>query len=123
MRELTVTVTTAVGGAATEYTPETIHGKVLQISYVKDDFANGVNWAITGETTGVNVWTENPVNASKVVLPRQGVHDVAGAAATLDGTRLMREPVYVGGERLKIVVAAGGDAKVGTFKFLIGDVL
>jgi len=117
-----VSITTNGSGAAEGFTP-VVTGRVLQIRYVKPGsggFANGVDVDVTLEDSGVVVWDEDNVDASKTVLPRQGVHNTAGVAATLDGTRLMLEPVYVASERVKIAVANGGDTLTGTFHVLIG---
>jgi len=115
----TVTLTTNGSGAATGYTPE-ITGEIRTISYVKTDFADGVDFTLTGETSGQQVWVQENVNASAVVHPRQQVHTVAGVAATYDGTRPILEPALLAGERLKIVVAAGGDTTMGTFIVVVG---
>jgi hypothetical protein len=119
MRRYTVTVTTAADGSATAYSPSRISGKVHQIGYVKTDFANGVDFAITAEATGANIWTQNDVNASAIVAPRQPTHTLAGVAATLDGTVPALEPVAIAHDRIKIVIAAGGATKTGTFHILV----
>ncbi|MGX7896888.1 hypothetical protein [Tsuneonella sp. HG222] len=119
MRRYTVSVTTAADGTATAYSPSRISGKIHQIGYVKGDFANGVDFTITAEATGANIWTEADVNASKVCAPRLATHTTAGVAATLDGTVPALEPVAIGHDRVKIVIAQGGNAKSGTFHILV----
>ena len=118
-----VAVTTAVGGAGTGYT-RVVSGRILAIRYVKDPtataYAAGVDFAITSEATGANIWTEENVDASKTVYPRAQVHSQAGVGLTYDGTRVVAEPPLVALDRVKIAVTAGGDAKVGTFHILIG---
>lgn len=114
-----VAVTTAADGTATAYTP-VVSGRVLAIHYLKTDFTDGVDFTVTAEATGEGLWTEVNVNAAKSVYPRAAVHDVAGVAATLDGTRAMRDAVALAHDRVKIVVAAGGAAKTGTFHVVIG---
>jgi hypothetical protein len=109
-----VTVDADASGDGIGYS-SVVRGQILQIRYVKDDFANGVDFDVTLEDSGVVVWDEDNVNASKTVLPRQGVHDTVGVAATLDGTRLMREPIYVDGERIKFLVAQAGVSTSGVF--------
>lgn len=116
----TVIVTTAANGSATVYTSKSVTGRVLSVAYTKDDFANGVDFAVTTDRSGQNVWTESDVNASKQVCPRQATHSVAGVAATYDDTRPVLEPVVAVNERIKIVVASGGDTKSGTFDVIIG---
>jgi hypothetical protein len=120
MKQYIVSITTDAAGDAVGYTAEAVRGRVLQLAYVKTDYANGVDFDVILETTGTVVWDQDNVNASATVVPRQGVHDTVGVAATLDGTRLMRDFVYVASERIKITVAQGGDTKSGTFYILVG---
>lgn len=111
----TVEITTAVGGAGTGYTP-VVNGRVLAISYVKDDFAAGVDFMITTETTLQNLWAGTDVNATAMVYPYVRTNDQSGGGTT--------DPKYTqivaGGERVKIVIANGGDEKSGTFHVLVG---
>jgi hypothetical protein len=115
----TVPATTTSAGAATVYTPA-VTGRVLQIRYVKTDFADGVDVAVTLETTGLAVLTEANVNASVTFVPRQATHDVNGDGLTYDGTYTQTDFVYVANERVQIAVTSGGDTKTGTFYVWIG---
>ncbi len=114
-----VAVTTAANGSATVYTP-VVTGKVSQTRSVKTDFADGVDFTITSEATGETVWTESNVNASKTVAPRQPLHSTAGVASLYAAAG---EPVegYIAlsNDRVKIVIASGGDTKTGTFHVVI----
>ena len=110
----TVSATTSAGGAATVYTDVPVWGEVVSIAYVKDTFDNGVDFTITGETSGVSLWTDTDVNASEIVYPRvleNGNTD--GAALTT------RQGILLAGERVKIVVAQGGNAKAGSFRIIV----
>ena len=82
--------------------------------------ADGVDFTITTEASGQNLWVDTNINASEVVHPRAQVHDVDGSALTFDGTRKVCEPIAVANERVKIVIAAGGNAKSGTFHITVG---
>jgi hypothetical protein len=76
MKRYKVTVTTAADGTVTAYTPR-LSGKIQQIEYVKDGvnpYAAGVDFTITGEATGIGLWTQSDVNASAVVAPRLPTH-------------------------------------------------
>jgi len=119
MRRYKVTVTTAADGSATAYTPR-LNGKLQSIHYVKTDFADGVDFTITSEATGQSLWTDTNINASEVVSPRAPTHDQAGAALlyAAAGTAVGTE-IPLGNDRVKIVIAAGGNAKVGTFHVLV----
>lgn len=116
MKRYKVSLTTNGSGAVTGYTPR-LSGLLHSIEYVKDaganPFANGVDFAITDEVTGKTLWTESDVNASKTCLPRAATHTTAGVAATLDGTVAALDKLPLANTRVKIVVAQGGDTKVG----------
>lgn len=115
----TVSVTTAADGSATVYTP-VVTGSVSTIIYTKTDFAAGVDFTITTEATAQNVWVESDVNASKTIAPRQATHDTVGAASLYAAAG---EPVegriYAVNERIKIVLASGGNVKTGQFVVII----
>lgn len=119
MRRYKVSVTTAADGSATAYSPR-ISGKIHQIEYVKTDFADGVDFTVTGEATGVSLWAESNVNAAAVRAPRQAVHSQAGAALLYAaGGTAVTDPVALAGDRVKIVIAQGGNVKTGAFHILV----
>jgi hypothetical protein len=118
-RRETVSLTTAADGSATGYTP-VVNGRVLSLIYTKTDFANGVDFVASLEATGEVIWTGTDVNASAVIYPRVPVHDEAGVVATSDGTRKLRDSVVAVNDRVKIVVASGGDTKTGTVTVVVG---
>lgn len=121
MRRYKVTVTTAADGTATAYTPR-LSGKIQQIEYVKNDFASGVDFTITGEATGINLWTESDVNASAVRAPRQATHSQAGAASLFAaGGTAVQDRIGLASDRVKIVIAQGGNAKTGAFHVVIDN--
>lgn len=120
-RRHAVSVTTAADGSATAYTSTTVNGAVRSIQYVKTDFDNGVDFAITLETTGQGLWTDTDVNASEIVCPRQPTHDAAGAARLYaGGGTAVSDFIYAADERVKIVIAQGGNVKTGTFYITTG---
>lgn len=120
IRRFNVSVTTASDGSATAYSPY-LSGFIESIQYVKTDFADGVDFAITAEATGQGIWSESDVNAAVVKAPRLATHSIAGVAATYDGTRATFGRIAVGRDRVKIVIAQGGNAKVGAFNILVDD--
>lgn len=121
MKRFKVTVTTDGAGAATAYTPR-LAGELHSIQYVKTDYANGVDFTITSEATGENLWTESDVNASAVRYPRQATHSNAGVAAlyAAAGTAVQAR-AGLANDRIKIVLAQGGATKVGVFHFLVAE--
>lgn len=120
IRKFTVSVTTASGGGATEYSPY-LSGYIESVQYVKTDFADGVDFTITADATGENIWTDTNINASEIVHPRAPTHTTAGVAATYDGTYAVNDRIALGRDRVKIVVSSGGDTKAGTFVISVDD--
>lgn len=120
MKRFTISVTTAADGTATAYSPRRISGKINQIEYVKGDFADGVDFTIEGEATGIDLWVEANVNASAVRAPRQATHTNAGVAAlyAASGTAVL-DKIALANDRVKITIAQGGNAKTGTFHVLV----
>ncbi len=113
-----VSVLTAADGSATVYS-DPVNGLLSHIRYVKTDFADGSTFTITSEETGETLWSETGVNASASRAPRQAVHSTAGAAALYaSGGVAVLDKIPVSG-RIKIVIASGGNAKTGTFHFMI----
>lgn len=115
----TVALTTNASGAATGYTPP-LTGQISHIKYVKTDFADTVDFAITLETSLDGLWTQANVTASKTVAPRQPTHDAVGAASLYAaGGEAVEAPIYCDRDRVKIAVTNGGDTKSGTFHVII----
>jgi hypothetical protein len=121
VRRFTVAVTTAADGSATAYTPY-LSGYLHQIQYVKNNFTDGVDFTITAEATGETLWTEANVNAAAVKAPRQATHSTAGVAALYAaGGTAVADRVALSRDRVKIVIAAGGNATTGTFYVTVSD--
>jgi hypothetical protein len=136
---VTLTVTTDASGNATVLVPQAdadvgsvtyekdpplkpLNGAVFAITYTKIDYAAGVDFTITTEATSQGIWTELDVNATKTVHPYVAANDLAGvpflfAAA---GEPVPGDPPVVADDRVKIVVANGGNAKSGTFTIVLG---
>lgn len=113
-----VSVTTIADGSATAYS-EQIRGQLVLISYVKTDFADGVDFTITNDTTGETLWTESNVNASAVRSVANPSYSTAGVAALYAaGGLAVNVPIFLCNDRVKIVIASGGDTKTGTFQIV-----
>ena len=118
-RRLTVAVTTDSAGDGVGYV-DVDYGLLSQIRYAKADFADGVDFAITVEGTGEGLWTQSDVNASATKAPRQATHGVDGAAALFaSGGTAIQDKIAIAQDRIKVVVAQGGDTKTGTFHFVL----
>jgi len=111
----TVSVTTAADGSATAYS-DVLSGRLSQIRYVKTDFADGVDFTITAEATGETLWTDTNINASETVAPRQATHDISGAALLYAAGGIAQcDQIVLAADRVKIVIASGGNVTTGTF--------
>lgn len=117
----TIAVTTDGSGDATVYS-EVATGEIHSVTYTKDattPFSDGVDFTITLEATGENVWTDTDINATETVYPRAAVHSAAGAAVTYDGTRPIYEGIVMANDRVKIVIGSGGATKLGSFSVVV----
>ena len=120
-RRFVVSVTTASDGSATAYTPF-LSGRITQISYLKTDFSDGVDFTITAEATGQTLWTESDVNAAKHCMPRGPTHSTAGVAALYaSGGVAVNDLIRLSRDRVKIVIGSGGSVKSGAFHVVVED--
>ena len=122
MKRYKVTAITASDGSVVAYTPR-LSGKIHSVIYVKDGttpYTNGVDFAITADASGENIWTEADVNASKSCYPRAPTHSQAGVASLYaSGGLAVQAPVALANERVKISLSAGGATKTGVFHVLV----
>lgn len=105
-----VTITTAADGSATVYIGQVLRGKVVAIKYDPGTIDGGAGLVITAETTGFPILTKAAIGTSVVLFyPLAPANKVAdGAASTLTEV-----PVIVFRERIKLVMAAGGNTLTG----------
>lgn len=113
-----VAITTDASGDGTGFTP-IVNGKIVNVRYVKTDYADGMDVVVTLSATAQAVWTGTDVNASVTVAPRQATHDTAGVAATYDGAEPVEDHIWAGNDRVQITVASGGDTKTGSFEVVV----
>lgn len=114
-------VTTDSGGAATAYIGP-LSGYLNQIRYIKTDFADGVDFTITAEGTGQTLWAESDVNAAVAKAPRMPTHSTAGVAALYaSGGVAVNDRIAISRDRIKIVIAQGGNVKSGQFEVIVDD--
>lgn len=118
-RRTSITATTDASGDVTAYSADVITGRVLTIKYVADGSApydNTADFTFSGESTAIAVMTVSNVSAAFTKAPRQPTHSVAaGATLIYAGTDAVCDHVYLVNERLKLIIAQGGNAKTGTF--------
>lgn len=121
IRRFEIPVTTIADGSATAYSPY-LSGYINDIEYVKTDFADGVDFTITAEATGRTLWAESDVNAAAIRAPRQPTHSTAGVAALFAAAgTAVNDKIALGRDRVKIVIASGGNVKTGSFVITIDD--
>ncbi len=117
-----VTVATIADGSATAFLGVEGGGEVLALIYTKVDYDAGVDFVITSEVTGQIILDIDNCDASATFCPRQATHNaLTGAALVYAATDPVGAPIIVPPGRIKIVIAAGGNVKTGTFGFLIGS--
>lgn len=117
-QEFSLTVTTASDGSATAYFPSastspaqlSVSGRLVTIRYVKTNYSDGVDFTFTKERSGQTVMVGTNVNATADFAPGQDTHDDAGAEVTG-----VKDYFVFSNDRLKLVIAAGGNAATGTF--------
>ncbi len=122
MKRYKVTGTTAADGSLTAYTPR-LSGKLVAVHYVPDGttpYDNTVDMTVTSEATGQSLLTRSNVSAAFVANPRVATEGVSGTAAlyAAGGTGVL-DKIALANDRIKIVLAQGGNAKVGAFHFLV----
>jgi hypothetical protein len=109
IHQVSATITVDASGDATVYLGSKLRGRVHAIKYTAGTLDAGTDLVITGETTGVAILTDSPA-ASEWYYPRAFPNAVTtGAAGTVPS-----EDVHVFQERIKVVVAQGGNATSGS---------
>lgn len=107
----TQTITTAVGGAATVNFGQKILGRIIAILYQPGTIATGAGLTITGATSGVPILTKANAGTSDAWFnPATLVNDSSDGSLATDFYR----DIYVFDEKIKLVVASGGDEKTGS---------
>lgn len=113
-----VTLTTDADGNCTAYSP-VVSGRVSKVRYVKTDFADGVDFTVTSEATGETIWAETNVNATASRPTRELVYTTTGSSIAYAATFGVYESIVVANDRIKIVVAQGGDTKTGAIHIVM----
>lgn len=121
IRKFTVDLTTNSSGAATGYTPY-LSGYILAIQYVKTDFADGVDFTITADVTGESILSLTDQNSAVIVRPRAATHSTAGVAAVYAAAgTAVNDRIALGRDRVKVVIAQGGNVKTGQVIVTVDD--
>jgi hypothetical protein len=121
LRRFVVSATVDEAGDAEVYSP-VLSGKLISIRYVKPGsggYTNGVDFDITAEASGEDLWAEDNVNASATRYPRTVMQTVAGADSlyAADGEDVLGK-IALSQDRVKIVIASAVSG-VGTFHITV----
>lgn len=114
--EVSANITTDAAGAAEVYLGTRLRGRVHAIKYTPGTLDTGADLTITGETTGVPILVQS--NAGTSVLwkyPRVLANKNTDGAAATDAFA----DIHVLNERIKVVVAQGGNTLAGSIKAYI----
>lgn len=114
LHKVTAAIVSDASGDATVYLGSKLRGRVHAIKYTKGSLDAGTDLVITGEETGVAILTDSP-SGSEWFYPRAFPNKVTdGDAGTVPS-----EDVHVFKERIKVVVAQGGNAGAGSIDIFI----
>lgn len=119
-----VSVTTDSDGAATGYTDVPVNGFIHSIRYIPDGSSpldTNADVDITGEATGIVVLDDDNIGTSAyTVMPRFATTDQTNTASLYaSGGEPVEDRVGIANERLKVVIASGGDTLTGVFHILV----
>lgn len=121
IRKFTIPLTTNGSGACTAYSAY-LSGFIQAIQYVKTDFADGVDFTVTAEATGEAIWSATDQNSAVIVRPRAATHSTAGVASVYaSGGTAVNDRIALGRDRVKVVIAQGGDTKTGAIIVTVDD--
>lgn len=106
-----ISITTDASGDATAYSSPKLRGRIHALKYEYGTLAATADLTITGETTGVPILVkaDNP-QADAWIYPRAFPNQNTDGAAEADA----RCDIHILRERIKVVVAQGGNAANGT---------
>lgn len=106
-QRIVIPLTTDASGDCIAYS-DSIKGVINTLRYIKNNFENGVDFTVTMEATGQSIWAESDVNASATRAPRQVTHSPTGEASDNADAAMV-----IANDRIKVVVAQGGNVKSG----------
>lgn len=120
-RKVSVTATTNASGAATVYT-DVVNGRILSVLFNDTDIDAGGDATITTETTGQAVLTLTNFGGSDGQWqPRQATHATDSSASLYAASgEPVEDHIWAVDERIKIVIASGGNVKSGVFTVIVG---
>lgn len=116
-----VAITTATGGGGTGYT-SVVHGRIASIDYALgatgSTFPSGTDVTVSLEDTGHSLWAQSNIGTSALTKrPMMPAHSAAGADLSTGSAAFV--PAFASTERVKVVVAQGGNTKSGSFAVVV----
>lgn len=121
MQRHVVNIVTDASGDFTGYT-EVATGVIHAVRFVDTDLDDGGDITITCNGSGQAIVTLTNQAATATVQPRGATHSTAGAALLYAaGGTAVSDKIPVANESIKVVVAAGGNAKTATLHIYVGS--
>lgn len=113
-------IVTDASGDATVYIAPSINaglnGFLVALKYTPGTLDTGADLTITGENSGIPIMTKSNAGTSTVFYyPRALINQVADGAAGSSGL----ERIPIKNERIKVVVAQGGNAGAGSIEAIL----
>jgi hypothetical protein len=110
-----VTITTDAGGAATVYLGSKIRGYLVALIYRPGTIVTGADLTVTGETSGLPILSKvNLGTGDSYLYPRALPTNANSATGPLGTVPTERIPLLK--ERIKVVVAQGGNTLTGSIE-------
>ncbi len=123
VRKVSVSITTDSSGDGTGFTP-IVNGRLLSVEFSRPGsggYDATADFTITTDADAQSLLSVADVSASAVWHPRQPTHDTSGVASLYASSgEPVESQIPIANDRLKVVVAQGGDTLAGTFIFRIG---
>lgn len=115
----TVAITTSTAGAATEYTTALVTGRIVAIRWAPTAYAAGATITVSTDV-GAQTVLAMSATAAFTKYPRVAANTTTGGSALFatGGTNILDYAVAAS-ERVKAVVANGGDTKSGTLTVVV----
>lgn len=116
LHNLSTAIVTDSSGNATVYLGSRIRGRLEAIKYLPGTLDTGADLTITGETSGTPILTKSNAGTSNAFFyPRAIPNKVADGSAFTD----IGELIPLVNERIKVVVAQGGNTATGSIEAII----
>jgi hypothetical protein len=115
LHKVSTTILTDTGGNATVYLGSKIRGYLVALNYLPGTLATGADLTVTAETSGAPILTKaNLGTANSYLYPRAlptNANSLTGPLGTVPS-----ELIPLVNERIKVVVAQGGNTLTGSIE-------